>query len=56
MVIGGGFIGSEIAAALAMNGQAVTLITPGAGVGDRMFPPTWCSSSTPTTAKKGSSY
>jgi NADPH-dependent 2,4-dienoyl-CoA reductase/sulfur reductase-like enzyme len=38
VVIGGGFIGSEIAAALAMTGQPVTLITPGAGVGDRMFP------------------
>ena len=39
VVIGGGFIGSEIAAALAMNSHPVTLITPGAGVGDRMFPP-----------------
>jgi NADPH-dependent 2,4-dienoyl-CoA reductase/sulfur reductase-like enzyme len=39
VVIGGGFIGSEIAAALAMNDQPVTLITPGAGVGDRTLPP-----------------
>jgi NADPH-dependent 2,4-dienoyl-CoA reductase/sulfur reductase-like enzyme len=38
-VIGGGFIGSEISAALAMNGAKVTLVTPEAGVGARMFPP-----------------
>ncbi len=37
-VIGGGFIGSEIAAALAMNQKSVTLIFPGAGIGSRMFP------------------
>jgi NADPH-dependent 2,4-dienoyl-CoA reductase/sulfur reductase-like enzyme len=38
-VIGGGFIGSEIAAALAMNGKKVTMVLPGKGVGDRMYPP-----------------
>jgi NADPH-dependent 2,4-dienoyl-CoA reductase/sulfur reductase-like enzyme len=38
-VIGGGFIGSEIAAAMAMNGKHVTLITPGTGIGERIFPP-----------------
>jgi NADPH-dependent 2,4-dienoyl-CoA reductase/sulfur reductase-like enzyme len=38
-VIGGGFIGSEIAAALAMNGQKVTMIFPDAGIGGRVFPP-----------------
>lgn len=38
VVIGGGFIGSEIAAALAMNGVRVTLVFPGLGVGDRIFP------------------
>jgi 3-phenylpropionate/trans-cinnamate dioxygenase ferredoxin reductase subunit len=38
-VIGGGFIGSEIAAALAMDGKAVDLVAPGAGVGAGMFPP-----------------
>jgi 3-phenylpropionate/trans-cinnamate dioxygenase ferredoxin reductase component len=37
-VIGGGFIGSEIAAALAANGKQVTLIFPGQAIGDRIFP------------------
>jgi 3-phenylpropionate/trans-cinnamate dioxygenase ferredoxin reductase subunit len=37
-VIGGGFIGSEIAAALTMNGKKVTMIFPGDEIGDRMFP------------------
>lgn len=37
-VIGGGFIGSEIAAALAMNGCAVTIVFPDAGIGSRLFP------------------
>jgi 3-phenylpropionate/trans-cinnamate dioxygenase ferredoxin reductase subunit len=37
-VIGGGFIGSEIAAALAMNEKKVTLIFPGHDVGERLFP------------------
>jgi 3-phenylpropionate/trans-cinnamate dioxygenase ferredoxin reductase subunit len=37
-VIGGGFIGSEIAAALAMNERDVTMIFPGAGICSRMFP------------------
>ncbi len=38
-VIGGGFIGSEIAAALAMNGKDVTIIVPEQGVGERIYPP-----------------
>ena len=38
-VIGGGFIGSEIAAALAMNGQKVVMIFPGETIGGRIFPP-----------------
>jgi NADPH-dependent 2,4-dienoyl-CoA reductase/sulfur reductase-like enzyme len=38
-VIGGGFIGSEIAAALAMNGKDVVMIFPEAGIGARLFPP-----------------
>jgi NADPH-dependent 2,4-dienoyl-CoA reductase/sulfur reductase-like enzyme len=37
-VIGGGFIGSEIAAALAMNGRRVTLVFPDAGIGARLYP------------------
>ena len=37
-VIGGGFIGSEVAAALASNGCAVTIIFPGRGIGARLFP------------------
>jgi NADPH-dependent 2,4-dienoyl-CoA reductase/sulfur reductase-like enzyme len=38
-VIGGGFIGSEVAAALAMNGKNVMMAFPDAGIGARMFPP-----------------
>ncbi len=37
-VIGGGFIGSEVAAALASNGCAVTIVFPGTGIGARLFP------------------
>lgn len=37
-VIGGGFIGSEIAAALAMNGKKVSIIMPEKGICDRLFP------------------
>jgi len=37
-VIGGGFIGSEIAAALALNGKEVVMIFPGKDIGDRLFP------------------
>lgn len=37
-VIGGGFIGSEIAAALAMNGKKVVMIFPDKGIGSRVFP------------------
>jgi NADPH-dependent 2,4-dienoyl-CoA reductase/sulfur reductase-like enzyme len=38
VVIGGGFIGSEIAAALAMNNREVTLAFPEPGIGSRLFP------------------
>lgn len=38
-VIGGGFIGSELAAALAMNHKEVVMLFPGSGICARMFPP-----------------
>ena len=37
-VVGGGFIGSEVAAALASNGCAVTIVFPDAGIGAKLFP------------------
>ena len=37
-VIGGGFIGSEIAAALAMNDCEVTIVFPDPGIGAKLFP------------------
>lgn len=37
-VIGGGFIGSEIAAALAMNAKRATLLLRAPGIGTRIFP------------------
>lgn len=37
-VVGGGFIGSEIAAALAMNKMEVVMIFPETGIGARLFP------------------
>ena len=38
VVIGGGFIGSEIAAALAMNDTKVTLVFPDPAIGARVYP------------------
>ena len=38
-VIGGGFIGSEIAAALAVNGKEVVLFLAGENIGEGIFPP-----------------
>jgi NADPH-dependent 2,4-dienoyl-CoA reductase/sulfur reductase-like enzyme len=38
VVIGGGFIGSEIAAALARTGCSVTMVFPETGIGWRIFP------------------
>lgn len=38
VVIGGGFIGSEVAAALCMNGRSVTMIFPESGIGARVYP------------------
>ncbi len=37
-VIGGGFIGSEVAAALAMNGKRVMMIFPSGEIGSRIYP------------------
>lgn len=37
-VIGGGFIGWEVAAALAMNGKDVVMIFPDDGIGARLYP------------------
>ena len=37
-VIGGGFIGSELAAALAMNDKEVLMTFPGEGIGGNVFP------------------
>jgi NADPH-dependent 2,4-dienoyl-CoA reductase/sulfur reductase-like enzyme len=39
VVIGGGFIGSEVAAALRMQNRDVAMIIPEQGVGARVFPP-----------------
>jgi NADPH-dependent 2,4-dienoyl-CoA reductase/sulfur reductase-like enzyme len=39
VVIGGGFIGSEVAAALAMKDKQVTMIFPSNGIGSRVYPP-----------------
>jgi 3-phenylpropionate/trans-cinnamate dioxygenase ferredoxin reductase component len=38
VVIGGGFIGSEITAALVGDGCSVSMVFPGAGIGGRVFP------------------
>ncbi len=39
MVIGAGFIGSEIAAALAMQGRQVTMIFRDNSIGENVYPP-----------------
>ena len=39
VVIGGGFIGSEVAAALSSTGAGVTMVFPDNGIGARLFPP-----------------
>jgi len=38
VVVGGGFIGSELAAALVGAGASVTMVFPEAGIGSRLFP------------------
>ncbi len=42
IVIGGGFIGSEVAAALATHGCKVTMVFPDSGIGARIYPPGLC--------------
>lgn len=37
-VVGGGFVGAEIAAALAQNGKEVTMVFPEEAIGTRLFP------------------
>jgi 3-phenylpropionate/trans-cinnamate dioxygenase ferredoxin reductase component len=39
VVIGGGFIGSELAAALTTNGVRVTMLFPEAAIASRLYPP-----------------
>jgi len=38
LVLGGGFIGSEVAAALRMSGRDVTMLIPEPGIGARVYP------------------
>lgn len=40
-VVGGGFIGSEMAAALTRSGRSVTLLFPEEGICRRLLPPKW---------------
>ena len=52
-VIGGGFIGSEVAAALAMNGKQVVLAFPDEAICGRVFPADLARSVTDLYRKKG---
>ncbi|HXY36368.1 MAG TPA: FAD/NAD(P)-binding oxidoreductase [Planctomycetaceae bacterium] len=52
-VIGGGFIGSEIAAALALNDKTVSLIMPGEAICAQIFPPDLAAYVTDYYRKKG---
>jgi 3-phenylpropionate/trans-cinnamate dioxygenase ferredoxin reductase component len=52
-VIGGGFIGSEIAAGLIGNGARVTMLFPEAGIGHRLFPADLSASVTDYYREKG---
>jgi NADPH-dependent 2,4-dienoyl-CoA reductase/sulfur reductase-like enzyme len=53
VVIGGGFIGSEIAASLAQSGRAVTMIFPEVALGDRAYPRDLAESVTRTFRARG---
>jgi NAD(P)H-nitrite reductase large subunit len=52
-VIGGGFIGSEIAAALCTAGREVTMIVPEPGISWRNFPPDLAASVTEEYGRRG---
>jgi len=52
-VIGGGFIGSEIAAGLVANGYRVTMLFPEPGIGHRLFPADLSASVTDYYREKG---
>ncbi|MGH7862070.1 MAG: NAD(P)/FAD-dependent oxidoreductase [Candidatus Dormibacteraceae bacterium] len=52
-VVGGGFIGSEIAASLAMNGRQVTLVSRDQLLGERLFPRSLAEHVTATYAEMG---
>lgn len=53
LVIGGGFIGSELAAALTMVGKKVTMVFPESAIGARNYPPDVVDVITETYRKKG---
>jgi 3-phenylpropionate/trans-cinnamate dioxygenase ferredoxin reductase component len=53
VVIGGGFIGSEIAAGLVGNGARVTMVFPEPGIGHRLFPADLSASVTEYYREKG---
>ncbi len=53
IVIGGGFIGSELAASLAANGREVTMIFPEAAIGARAYPGDLAAFVTRTFGEKG---
>ena len=53
VVIGGGFIGSELAAGLVGNGCRVTMLFPEAGIGHRLFPTDLSASVTDYYREKG---
>jgi NADPH-dependent 2,4-dienoyl-CoA reductase/sulfur reductase-like enzyme len=53
VVVGGGFIGSEIAAAMSMNGCKVTMLFPDAGICSRAYPKSLSDSVTAYYREKG---
>jgi len=53
VVIGGGFIGSEIAASLAANGKEVTMVFPEDAIGARAYPADLAHALTRTFEEKG---